>query len=540
MGEDTEEGRLSRVHAWFGALTPWRRRGLAFVAGALAILGHAPFFAAPIFVASLVTLVWLLDAAAARPRRLWSAFSIGWFFGLGYFGVGLHWVSSAFEVDSQTWGAVWGVPVTAGLAAAMAIYWGLGCVLAMALWTRDMRRIAVFAASLFAAEWMRGHLFGGFPWLLPGYIWAPGEPVSQLASLVGIYGVSLLTLLFGASFAVLADAGAPLWRRLAPVLASSLALGMAWGWGVQRLAEAPSDPVGARPIVRVADSGLSQADKWRELPDQERRVLGRYLSASGSPEESRASIVIWPEGAIPVVNFFMLENPAFLDEIGRALGERALIVGLTRIDRQKRQFFNSAAVLYWAQGQYRNSPQIYDKHRLVPGSEIMPFEDFVRSLGIPALQQMGGYFTPGPPPSRIVVPGAPEAVILICYEAIFPGLTPHGAERPGWLISLTNDAWFGGGIGPQQHYAMARYRAIEEGLPMARAASGACRQLLTLLAARLVQLEREECSLRRRYLPHWLKRLWRATEMSLLPSCLRCSGWPDFCLPRGLRGQNDE
>jgi apolipoprotein N-acyltransferase len=381
-------------------------------------------------------------------------------------------VSSAFEVDAQTWGPFWGVPVTAALAAALAVFWGLGCALAMALWTSDVRRIAAFAACGFVAEWARGHLFGGFPWLLPGYIWAPGEPISQLASLVGIYGVSLLTLLVGAAPAVLADANTALWRRLASLLIAALALGMAWGWGVQRLAEAPTAPVGAQPVVRVADSGLSQAEKWRERPDQEHRVLQRYLAASGTPEESRASIVIWPEGAIPVVNFFMLENPGFLDEIGRALGDRALIVGLTRIDRQKRQFFNSAAVLYWAQGQYRSGPQIYDKNRLVPGSEIMPFEDFVRSLGIPALQQVGGYFTPGAPPSRMVVPGAPEAVILICYEAIFPGLTPHGSERPGWLISLTNDAWFGGGIGPQQHYAMARYRAIEEGLPMARAASG--------------------------------------------------------------------
>ncbi len=472
MGEEAGERRLSRVHAWFAARTPWQRRSLAFVAGALAILGHAPFFAVPIFAAALVTLVWLLDAAAARPRKLWSAFSSGWLFGLGYFGVGLHWVSSAFEVDSQTWGAVWGVPVTAALAAAMAIYWGLGCALAMALWTGGLRRIAAFAASMFVAEWVRGHLFGGFPWLLPGYVWAPGEPISQLASLVGIYGVSLLTLLVGASPAILADGNVVLWRRLTPVLAAALAVGMVWGWGVQRLATAPSDPAGAQPVVRVADSGLSQAEKWRELPDQERRVLHRYLVASGTTEESRSSIVIWPEGAIPVVNFFMFENPDFLDEIGRGLGDRALIVGFTRIDRQKREFFNSAAVLYHAQGRYRSGPQTYDKHRLVPGSEIMPFEDFVRSLGIPALQQMGGYFTPGPPPSRIVVPGAPEAVILICYEAIFPGLTPHGAERPGWLISLTNDAWFGGGIGPQQHYTMARYRAIEEGLPMARAASG--------------------------------------------------------------------
>lgn len=487
------DARQSRIQSWLEASRPWHRAALAVAAGALAVLAHAPFQIAPAFVAAIVALVWLLDAAARRKRPIRAAFAAGWFFGAGYFLVGMSWVSSAFLVDSDTWGPLWGVPATAGLTLGLALFWGAGCALAMAFWTRDMRRIAVFAACLFVSEWLRGHLFGGLPWLLPGYIWTPGEPISQLASLAGIYGLSLLTLLIAAAPATLLDAQHKFGARIAPLLAAALIVGMGWGWGAQRIARAPVDQPGAQPIVRVAESGLGQAEKWRAAPDQEWRVLRRYLEATGTPEESRASIVIWPEGAIPVVNFFMLENPVFLDALGRALGDRVLIVGTTRreLRGQELLYFNSAAIIDGVNGAARVSPQIYDKNRLVPFGEIMPFEDFVNSLHIPSLQAMGGYFTPGARPTRMVVPGAPEAVVLICYETIFPGMVPHGAERPGWIVSITNDSWFGGGIGPRQHYAMARYRAIEEGLPLARAASGGISGIIDSLG-------REVSSTRRR------------------------------------------
>lgn len=464
----------SPIHAWFDRRSPWQRRGIAFVAGGFATLGHAPFQFVPVYVAAIVVLMWLLDASSRRSRHLLSAFVTGWFFALGHFVTGLHWVSSAFLVDSDTWGPAWGVPLTALLATAMAVYWGLGAALSMRLWTNDFRRIAVFAVCMFAAEWLRGHLFGGFPWLLAGYVWTPGEPISQSASVFGIYGLTLLTLLAAATPATLADEGPALGKKVTPILAAALCFGLVWGWGVQRLDGAPEEPPGAKPVVRVTDSGLSQREKWRARPDQEWFVLGRYLEASGGPQQSKASILVWPEGAIPTINFFVLENSRFLEALGRGLGDRALILGLTRREARggKELYFNSAAIIDGVNGVPRVSEQIYDKNRLVPFGEYMPFEDFVSSLNIPSLQSIGGYFTPGTPPTRLIIPEAPPAVVLICYEAIFPGLVPRGNDRPGWIVIVTNDAWFGGGIGPEQHYAIARYRAIEEGLPMARAASG--------------------------------------------------------------------
>lgn len=471
MNAESANAAQSRVQTWFAARTLWQRRGIAAAGGAMATLGHAPFQLTLLFVAAIVLLVWLLDVSATKPKRLWSAFNAGWFFGFGHFATGLYWIAAAFNVDSDAWGPIWGIPATLALAGGLAIFFGVGAVLAALLWTQDVRRIAAFAAAFFVTEWLRGHILTGFPWLLPAYIWTPGEPISQLASIVGAYGLTLLTLLVAATPATLADRGQSSFRRFAPILASTLAIGMAWGWGVQHIASAPVDPPGALPLVRVADSGLGQAEKWQNRPDQEWRVLERYLEASGEPSDDNAdSIVIWPEGAIPAINFFMLENPDFLSALGRGLGDRVLITGLTR--REARvggvAYFNSAAVIDGVNGEARLS-QLSDKNHLVPFGEYVPW--FVRILGIPSLQRVGD-FEVGAPPTRLVIPGAPTAVVLICYEAIFPGMVPHGDARPGWIVMVTNDAWFGGGSGPYQHYAMSRYRAIEEGLPVARAASG--------------------------------------------------------------------
>ncbi|WP_167755702.1 apolipoprotein N-acyltransferase [Vitreimonas flagellata] len=463
----------SRIHEWLAARSTWQRRGIATAVGALATLGHAPFQLTLVFVAAITILVWLLDGVAERKNKLWSAFGVGFFFGLGHLTTGLYWVASAFNVDSGAWGPIWGIPATLGLAAGLSLFWAAGCALAMIFWTSDARRIPWFAVSIFASEWLRGHLFGGFPWLLPGYVWTPGEPVSQLASIFGIYGLTLLTLLVAATPAAIGDAGRSAGLRFAPIIVAALLVGMGWGWGAQRLDHALVELPGTQPIVRVTDSGLSQSEKWVARPDQEWRVLQRYLEASGPPEQSRASIVIWPEGAIPTLNFFMLENPDFMDAIGRGMGDRVLITGLTRrealVDRVA--FYNSAAVIDGVSGVARLS-QTYDKNRLVPFGEFIPLWSVVSRFNIAPLQRIGAGFDPGAPPTRLVVPEAPPAVVLICYEAIFPGMVPRGADRPGWIVSVTNDAWFGGGSGPYQHYAMARYRAIEEGLPMARAAAG--------------------------------------------------------------------
>jgi apolipoprotein N-acyltransferase len=459
---------ISRARSWTLLLPPWRRRVVAALAGTLATAGQAPTHFVPAFVIAICVLIWLLDAAAARARPAASAFAAGWWFGFGYFALGLQWVSSPFSADAAL-GPLWGAVAVLALAAVLALFWGAGVALASLAWTPDARRIAVFACALGASEWLRGHVLTGFPWLLPGYVWTPGGGVSQVAALGGIYGLSVLTLLCSAAPALLADGAR---RRIGALIAASAALALTWSWGSYRLAAAESDDAAARPLVRVADAGLSQADKWRRAPNQERRVLERYIAASAL-DQGDADIVIWPEGAIPVVNFYPLENERFIEELAAAVGDRVLIAGFTRRELHAGEavHFNSAVVIDAAQTTPRVGA-IYDKTHLVPFGEYIPFWQVLGGLNIAPMQRIGAGFEPGRGPLRIDVPGAPVAGVLICYEAIFPGVTPRGEARPAWLINVSNDAWFGGGAGPRQHFEMARYRALETGLPLARAASG--------------------------------------------------------------------
>lgn len=474
------QGGLAGLGEQTRRLTRWRAHALAAAAGAFATLAQAPFFFAPAMVVGLVALVWLLDGAKARPQPRWAAFARGWSFGAGYFVVGLHWVGFAFlEVE----GGAPLIPLAVlALGGGMALFWGVAARVALVFWTDDARRVAVLALTLGLAEWLRGTLFTGFPWNLIGLIWPAGGAMSQTASVIGVYGLTALTILLLAAPATLGDAGRSFGRRIAPSLAAALCLGLLWGAGTQRLASVPVAPeTWTGPVVRVVDTGFTQSEKWR--PGAAERMLETFLQLS-VPEESRAEIVIWPEGALPVP---LLAEPPMLQAIGDALDHRVLIAGTVRLEESPQgvRAYNSAVVLDAVNRELRLG-QIYDKHHLVPFGEYIPFWDLVSGMPIAPLQQIGVGFTPGRPPERLIVPGAPPAAPLICYEAIFPGYVPRGAERPEWIVNVSIDAWYGTFTGPWQHANSARYRAIEEGLPMARAASGGVSGVFDALGREMV------------------------------------------------------
>lgn len=454
--------------AWLARLPLWASLLVSALAGALTVFAHAPFFFVPALAIGLCVLVWQLDALFARDGRVyWAVFLRGWAFGAGAIGAGTYWVGSAFSQRPGAEGlALVGV---LALALGLGVFMGAALGFARAFWTNDNKRLPVFALAVMAAELARSWLFGGFPWNLPAYVWAAGGAMSQWAAFLGAFGLSAVTVLLLSTPAAMGDLGRSFLRRAAPSVAAALVLGLMWGAGLQRLAEASRAPAAAGPVVRVADPGYTQKEKWSTNPWI---VLQDYLDLSQPARGARSQIVIWPEGAIPVSppEFpLILENEAALAAIAQGIGDRALIAGLLR--RDQRELYNSAVVMDGVSGGLRID-QWYDKNRLVPFGEFIPLYDWVSWLGIGALQQIGNGFTVGAPPRRLIVPDADPAIIHICYESIFPGFTPRGADRPGWIVNVTNDAWFGRGTGPWQHANIARFRSIEEGLPTARAASG--------------------------------------------------------------------
>ncbi len=445
--------------------------GLAFLLGLLANLAFPPIWIWPALAAALCGLVWLLDGARATPRRGRAAFWRSFAFGFGYFLGGLHWIAAAFVVDASAHLALIWMPLVL-LPGGLALIFALVMRLGYRFWNAGPARLVIFAIFFTLAEWIRGALFGlgGLPWNLPGMVWEPGGAVSQSASIWGIYGLSLLTVIALAAPAAVFDSRprGSLPSRVAPVLVAAIVFGAIWGWGARRLADIPD---GAETIsARLVDAGVPQSEKFEAGTAE--LLIQRFRALSGPDDGSSPPIVIWPEGALP---YYLFEWPEALDAVADRIGDRRLIIGVAR-----RQFdeagevsaYNSLAVLTGASA--LNGPlYVYDKHMLVPFGEFMPFGGLLEAIGLETLQNLSpGGWDAGPPPATVSIAGMPAFAPLICYEAIFPGLAPAGLDRPSWLVNISNDSWFGAFLGPYQHAAQARYRTIEEGLPMARVAVG--------------------------------------------------------------------
>ena len=455
----------------------WRRRAIAFISGAAGALALPPVSLSPLMAVPLTIAVWLVDGAQdRRPGRsliasLRSAFGAGWWMGFGYFLAGLWWVGSALLVEADKF--AWALPLAVvALPAALAVFPAAGFALARLLWSPGPLRIFALAFGLGVAEWARGLLFTGFPWNDVGMALGADLALAQTASLVGLHGLTFLTV---AIFA----APATLWRvsesrlNLMPTIVAALALVVMAAFGALRLMS-PSSATVPGVKLRLIQPNIAQDDASFG-PENKQAILRRYFDLSEratSPDRSGVRDVthlIWPELAFP---FILSRDPQALSEIVDFLGSGAtLITGAARReDGSPPRYFNSIEII----GRGGLSAQRYDKHHLVPFGEYVPFASLLERAHITQLVDIPGGFEPGSGRRILHVPGLPDAMPLVCYEAIFPiefGDLQSGADRPTWLLNVTDDAWFGLTPGPYQHFAQARLRAIELGVPLVRDAN---------------------------------------------------------------------
>lgn len=482
------EAAPDQLRAGLNALPRWRRRGVLVLLGVVSALAHAPVFFVPALVIGLTALVWALDGAARGARPMRAGFMTGFAYAFGYFTAGIFWIAFAFFSRGPAF-APFGPLAALGLAALLAVFWGLAGALQARFAGRGPARILLFAVLLFAAEWTRSYLLTGFPWNLPAYVWAGGGAVSQSAALFGAWGLSLLTLIGFQTPALLA--GRPLRAgRFAPLLVTLLVFAGLFAWGAQRLAAPqPGEPTGVR--LRIVNVDIGQREKWAD--GNQAMVRDRYIEATGAPGLDRVTHVLWPEGALPL---YLLEDGDTLSPLSRLLANGpTLIAGTPRRDTEApggTRYYNSIAAISFPDGRPRLDG-LYDKVRLVPFGEYIPFADVFRSFGIASLSTMVEGYSHGEGAANIQLDNAPPFAPLVCYEIVYPLFAPRGVRRPAWIANLSNDAWFGPTAGPWQHLNIARYRAIEEGLPVARAASGGWSGVIDALgrAARLVPPEAE-------------------------------------------------
>lgn len=465
----TGSGRLRGIADVVLLAYGWKRALIALASGALSSLAMAPFNAWPVLFVTLPVAVWLIDGANGRARGIPAAAWAGWLFGFGYFVPGLYWIGYAFLVDADTFG--WLLPVAvSGLPAYLALFTAFGFGFARVVWPQGSARILSLASCLTIGEWLRGHVLTGFPWNAFGYAFAEPLALAQTFSLVGLWGMTFFVVAICASPATLADR-AP--HRLAMPAASLALLIAMFGFGAWRLSQTPTQFV-AGTKLRIMQPNLQQDVKFNYAAKAD--VMRKYLALSDratGPQSTGvgdATLLIWPESAFP---FFLSREADAMAQIAALLPEGTrLITGSVRapdgpLVRPVTRAYNSI----YAIDHDGSILSIYDKLHLVPFGEYLPFQDVMERLGFEQLTRMRGGFLAGDRRRLMRIPGAPSFLPLICYEAVFPSDSATQGERPGFIVNLTNDAWFGISTGPYQHLQQMRMRGIEQGLPVVRAAN---------------------------------------------------------------------
>jgi apolipoprotein N-acyltransferase len=438
-------GRLSALPARVAALRGWRADLAAMLSGVISALALPPLYGLPALLIGIPALLCLIQGA----RGWLVAARRGWWFGFGLYAVGLYWITEAilFEAARFWWLVPFAVP---GIAAVMAVFVAIPA--AMAWWARPGWRMSLTLAGAWVlADLARQFVATGFPWNPLGSVWEfpgrLGDIMIQPASLVGVHGLTLATILL-ASTPLLGWA----WRG------GGLAVLALWaGFGIVRL-DQPMPPAPDLTVLLI-QGNVAQGQKWdRTLMVS---IFRRYLALTReavAKADGHPAVVVWPETASPAL--LQTDGPA-RELIAEAADGATVLAGSVRFDAAERPR-NSLFAL----GANGAVEAIYDKWHLVPFGEYQP--DWL-PLGIQVVP--GGGFAAGPGPRTLHIPGLPPVGALICYEAIFSHQVIDEADRPAWMVNITNDAWFGNSSGPRQHLAAARLRAVEEGLPLMRAAN---------------------------------------------------------------------
>jgi apolipoprotein N-acyltransferase len=336
--------------------------------------------------------------------------------------------------------------------------------LARLIWSNGPWRLFSLAASISAFEWLRGHILTGLPWNLPGYIWGGADAMFQSVSLYGIYGLSLITVVIALLPGALVGGDGKRSGLRWPLIAVGVALPalLVFGWLRLPSGEAATfDGVG----LRIVQPDIAQAEKWK--PEFLQRNWTRLIELTRRPGLETRTHVIWTEAAPP---FLLTEQPEALAVIGAVLpDEVSLLTGTVRAagEGEARRYFNSMAAVSGT-GQVLAT---YDKSHLVPFGEYLPFFWLLEPLGITKLTGGSGGYTQGAGVRTVDIPHTPQFGALICYEIIFPGEVVESGRRPQWLVTMTDDSWFGPWTGPYQHLGIAKIRAAEEGLAVVRAAN---------------------------------------------------------------------
>jgi apolipoprotein N-acyltransferase len=435
---------------------------IAFALGSLSVLAMAPYEWPIVLLFTLSGLYVLLSSGSEGK----AAFLYGWSFGFGYFVFGLSWIGNALLVEGNEY--AWAYPLALTVLPALL---GFFPAFAVYLWRKlydpfTLPGFLGFTASLSLFEWLRGNILTGFPWNLFGYTWAGFLPVAQIASFSDVYCLTALTILWAsaAGFLFIYKAGTAKKMSVAGVLILTFVASLLFG--VNRLKTPPIDRDDISFVL--VQPNISQSEKWTaDLLPQHFNTHLDLTESEGltAPKSVKTTYVIWPETAIPLP---FTAHPDAKSMIAQALQyypETAFLLSGAVTRSLDEKGYHNSLVTYNRDGEI---VQTFNKFHLVPFGEYMPLQEIL------PLSPVVGFsgFKSGPGPQTVSVSEGFSFSPLVCYEIIFPGhVTAKDEPRPDAIINVTNDSWYGISAGPYQHFAQARFRAIEEGIPVIRVAN---------------------------------------------------------------------
>ncbi len=389
------------------------------------------------------------------------AFRLGFVAGLGYFGGTVYWTGTTVR---QFGGLSWPVAVIVAslLVAYLALFPGLfSLALEWIAWRLGRRAIFLAPAVWVTTELGRTYFWSGFPWLLLGYSQTTALPVAQVASLVGVFGLSALVTFVSAVLAYFVVARSA--ESIVSVLMTGLLMAGCVLWGNHRLSTGDLDKRGTAVRVGLIQGNIPQDEKWDER--QADNILRTYLSLTREAAQRGAKLVIWPESSTPFPYQEDAVNGERIRQVVRETGIE-LLLGSDQLEHSKPPKYYNAAFLIRSDG----SPAgVYRKMHLVPFGEFVPLKQLLFFVG-PLVEQVGG-FEPGE--SMVMLPTAAGNIsTAICYEIVYPGLVRRAVVDGSQLLTtITNDAWYGYSSAPYQHFLQASMRAIEQGRYLARSAN---------------------------------------------------------------------
>ena len=388
------------------------------------------------------------------------AFCLGLFAGVVHFAGTIYWIPGVMANFG-------GLPVFMAWCVHLLFVLFLGSFIAVfavsinRLVKRFGQRGLMFAPAVWVAmELGRIHLFTGFPWLLLGYSQVPFLAIAQVASIVGVLGISILVAAVNGviSYGLIGRENA----RALPVIATGVVIVVVFAFGTLRLERAELLNKGVSLTVAAVQGNVSQDDKW----DRTRRdaILTTYLRQTREAAAAGAELIVWPEAAtqFPLAD----DQRSQMIRFTARTTSTHLLIGTTEIESDKQTRYYNAAHMVGPSGE---TTGVYRKQHLVPFGEYVPLQDAL--FFVSPLVEAVGSFSAGR--SAQALPFKDGLIsTAICYEIIYPGLVRElvltGAEL---LTTMTNDAWFGLTAAPHQHFQMARMRAIEQGRYLVRSAN---------------------------------------------------------------------